>query len=131
MSFLAKLEIDGEEYNVLDFNISLFQNTDQSGKPSSEPQGGTFTITVESTSSVNFFKWMIANSETKDGKVTFYRRDAMSKLREMKFDKGYCIGYSEAFHASTSVPMHIQLTVSAKKISMNDADFQRNWPTMI
>jgi hypothetical protein len=39
MSFLAKLEIDGEVMNVLEFQCTLAQDTDKSGKPSADPAG--------------------------------------------------------------------------------------------
>ncbi len=128
MSFLAKLEIDGETYNVLECRVSLHQSIDNSGKPSAEPQGGIVTMIIESTSSPDFFRWMISNTETKDGEVIFYRRDAISKMRDLKFEKAYCIGYNETFQNANSTPMRVELVLSAKTISMNGVEFKRNWP---
>jgi hypothetical protein len=131
MSFLAKLKIDGESYNVLECNLGLHQSIDNSGKPSAEPQGGILTLVIESTESPDFFRWMISNTETKDGEVIFFRRDAISKMRDLKFEKAYCIGYNETFLNSNSTPMQIQLVLSAKEISMNGVSFKRNWPVEI
>ncbi len=131
MSFLAKLEIDGESYNVLDCRVSLQQAIDNSGKPSAEPHGGIVTIVVESTSSSDFFRWMISNTETKDGEVIFYRRDAISKMRDLKFEKAYCIGYNEVFQSANTTPMRVELVLSAKSIAMNGVQFKRNWPVEV
>lgn len=131
MSFLAKLELDGETYNVLDFRMGFSQSVDSSGKPSSDPQGGNFSLVVESTNSTNFFKWMIANADTKSGTIIFYRRDAISKMRELKFEKAYCIGYNEIFHAENTLPMRVELSISASKLSMNGVNYERNWTSLM
>ena len=131
MSFLAKLEIDGEKYNVLECRVSLHQSIDNSGKPSAEPQGGMVTLIIESTASADFFRWMISNTETKDGEVIFFRRDAISKMRDLKFEKAYCVGYNEIFHNANTVPMRVELTLSAKSITMNGVQFKRNWPVEV
>ncbi|MET3732196.1 type VI secretion system tube protein TssD [Moheibacter stercoris] len=131
MSFLAKLKIDGDTFNVLECKLSLSQAIDNSGKPSAEPQGGIVSLTLESTASSDFFRWMISNTETRDGEIIFYRRDAISKMRDLKFEKAYCIGYNETFLSAHSTPMRIELVLSAKSLSMNGVEFKRNWPMEI
>lgn len=131
MSFLAKLKIDGDTFNVLECKLSLSQAIDNSGKPSAEPQGGIVSLTLESTASSDFFRWMISNTETRDGEIIFYRRDAISKMRDLKFEKAYCIGYNETFLSTHSTPMRIELVLSAKSLSMNGVEFKRNWPMEI
>jgi hypothetical protein len=39
MSFLSKLNIDGEEYNVLEFNVSFKQEIDNTSKPTGNAKG--------------------------------------------------------------------------------------------
>jgi hypothetical protein len=128
MSFLAKLELDGETLNVLEFHCSIGQETDKSGKPSADPTGGTIRLVVESTKSTTIFDWMISHSQTKNGKLTFYRRDAISKMRELEFNEGYCIKYDEFFLADSNEPMRIEFYISAKEIIMNGSKLSRNWP---
>lgn len=48
MSFVAKLNIEGEEMNVLNCGFRFTQVTDATGKPTSIPQGGTITLVLES-----------------------------------------------------------------------------------
>ncbi|WP_306353362.1 type VI secretion system tube protein TssD [Flavobacterium sp. '19STA2R22 D10 B1'] len=128
MSFLAKLEIDGEEMNVLEFQCTLAQDTDKSGKPSSDPVGGKLRLVIESTKSVMLFDWMISTSQTKNGVLTFFRRDAISKMRELQFKDGYCIRYDELFISYNDMPMRTEILISSKEITMNGSVFSRNWP---
>jgi len=128
MSFLAKLEIDGEVMNVLEFQCTINQDTDKSGKPSADPVGGKIRVVVESTKSTMLFDWMVSNTQTKNGKLTFYRRDAISKMRDLQFKEGYCIHYDELFIAYNTMSMRIEVVISAKEINMNGSQFARNWP---
>ena len=128
MSFLAKLEIDGETMNVLEFNCSIRQETDKNGKPAADPNAGNVRLLVESTKSTLLFDWMISHSQTKNGKITFFRRDAVSNMREFEFNEAYCVGYDEMFMSDNNSPMQIQFTFSAKEIIMNGSKLTRNWP---
>lgn len=128
MSFLAKAVIEGVTMNVLEFDFKINQDIDKSGKPSSDPGGTKIRMLVESTKETLLFDWMISQMQTKNGTVTFYRRDAVSKMREMQFNEAYCINYREIFLADNKVPMQIEFEISAKEISMNGSKFTRNWP---
>jgi hypothetical protein len=127
MSFLAKLSIEDETMNVLDFRCSIHQETDKSGKPSANPNVSNLRFIVESTKSNMLFDLMASHSQTKSGKVTFYRRDAISKMRELEFSEAYCIEYHEIFLAQSSTPMQIEFVLSAKEISMNGSKIAKNW----
>jgi hypothetical protein len=48
-------------------------------------------------------------------------------LKEVKFEQGFCVGYSESFNASSSMPMTVSLNISAKKISVGDASLEKAW----
>ena len=74
------------------------------------------------------FDWMKSNSQTKNGKLTFYKRDALSKMRELEFNEAYCLGYSETFTAVSNSSMSVEIVVSAKEIIMNGSKLSRNWP---
>jgi hypothetical protein len=129
MAFLAKLIIDdSDEMNVLNCSYRFTQGTDATGKPTSIPQGGYITIVVESTKSTDLFDWMIHPTGLKNGMVTFYRRDTHSKLKTLEFLDAYCIDYHEDFDHKGEHPMQISFTVSAKKIKLNDSEFENNRP---
>jgi Hemolysin coregulated protein Hcp (TssD) len=128
MSFLAKLKLDGEEYNVLHCGFRFVQPTNVTGKPTAIPQGGNINLIVESTGTTDVFEWMISAVQTKNGEITFYRRDNMSKLKTLVFSEGHCVDYYESFDHNGAHPMQITFTISAKELKLNDSQFLNNWP---
>jgi len=128
MSFIAKLKIDGEEMNVLHCGFRFTQVTDATGKPTAIPQGGNINLVVESTGGTELFDWMISATQTKNGTITFFRRDTNSKLKTLEFTDGHCVDYYETFDHIGDHPMQIQLTVSAREVKLNDSEFKNNWP---
>ncbi len=129
MPFLAKVSIDGsEEMNVLHCNFRFTQATDATGKPSSLPQGGYVSLTIESDKSTELFDWMIAPTGIKNGIITFFRRDIKSKMKTLEFSEAFCVDYSETFNHVDDNPMQITFTLSAKKLKLNDSEFENNRP---
>lgn len=128
MSFIAKLNVDGKESNVLDCQFEFSQDIDAIGKPSSIPKGGKVEITVESDGSTDLFDWMISPTQTKNGNITFSRRDNMRKLKVLKFTDAHCVSYKEKFSHNGEFPMQVSITISTKVLALNDSDFKNNWP---
>lgn len=131
MSFLAKFTVDNEKMNVLEYHLGMNQNTDHSGKPSSDPMGGQIKLVVELSKSTLLYEWMASPSQMKDGSVKFFRRDGMSRLRELEFKKAYCVSYNEMFLANDDAPLCAEILITAKEISINGSSFQKNWPIKI
>lgn len=127
MSFLSKLHIDGEEYNVLEFNINFTQEINNSGKPSGKAKGGEIDIIIEASKETGFLSWMLNSELTKDGKIIFYRRDALSKMKELNFVKAFCIDYHEQFTSTTEIPMKITMKLITKELTFGDAKFSNDW----
>jgi hypothetical protein len=128
MSFIAKLKLDGEEMNVLHCGFRFSQVTDATGKPTAIPKGGTIDLLVESTGGTDLFDWMISPTQTKNGVITFYRRDTKSKLKTLEFTDAHCVDYYETFDHIGENPMRIQLTISSRELKLNDSEFKNNWP---
>lgn len=127
MSFLSRLQVDGEEFNVLEFHINFTQEIDTTGKPNGVSKGGNINLIIEASQNTHFLAWMINSDLTKDGKITFYRRDAMSKMKELTFTKAFCINYHEQFTSTTEVPMKISMELVSQNIVFGDATFDNNW----
>ncbi|HVI46866.1 MAG TPA: type VI secretion system tube protein TssD [Chitinophaga sp.] len=128
MSFKAVLNIDGEELNVLECSFSFSQSTDHNGKPAARPKGGTINVLVESAGETTLFDWMISNTQTKNGSIIFFRRDSMSRLKELKFSDAYCVAYTEQFNAFNEQPLRIQMTLSSRELKLNNSLYQNPWP---
>lgn len=127
MSFLSKLTLDGTAYNVLECRYNFTQAIDSTGKPQSTPQGGEIFIRIESVGNPELLTWMLEHNQTKNGTITFYRRDAMSKLQELNFEKAYCINFTEHFDANSSEPLQIEMILIAKKFEVNGASHEKRW----
>jgi hypothetical protein len=127
MSFLSKLELDGNTYNVLECRYNFSQPVDGTGKPQGMPQGGEIFIRLESTGNPELLGWMLDHNKTKDGKIIFYRRDAMSKLQELTFEKAYCINFVEHFNSNDSEPLQIEMQLIAKSFDVNGAVHEKKW----
>src|SRR5690554_7434363 len=62
--------LDGQEYEVSQFDISFFQGVDSKGEPQDHVRGGQMTMTLNQTLPESFYGWAM-RSCTKDGKVDF------------------------------------------------------------
>ncbi len=127
MSFLAKLTIDGNEYNVLHCTYNFEQPMDATGKPSGKPLGGQIMITIESQGKFDLFHWMASPDQTKDGSLVFYKRDAMSQLQKVDFTKAFCVSLEEEFDAVDDIPMQKRIVISAQTIQIGDMTFENTW----
>ncbi|MDQ0594792.1 hypothetical protein QFZ37_003161 [Chryseobacterium ginsenosidimutans] len=127
MSFKSILKVAGKNYNVLNVNYGLFQETDATGRPSTITRGGKIEITVESTGETDLFEWMTNSFERKDGSLVFYKRDSEATLKELKFSEAYLVKHKEKFDASGDNPLTENFIISARKIEMGSGEYENAW----
>lgn len=127
MSFLAKLIVDGKKYNLLHCTYNFEQPMDATGKPSGKPLGGRIMATIESDGGYDLLHWMSSPDQTKDGSIIFYKRDALSKLQEVVFQKGYCVSLEVEFDAVDDSPLQKRIVISAKTLVIGDMIFDNTW----
>lgn len=126
MSFSAKFYFDGgdpEGYIVRTCDYFFDQTTDDKGRPSSSVRGGGLCIIITSTDDSRANAWMLDPFAQKNGRVDFYRADQESLLKQVTFDKAYCVGYSERKQST----MECMLMLSAETITVGGATFRNNW----
>ena len=127
MSFKSRLEVGGKKYNILNVNYTLTQETDPTGRPSSQTRGGKIEVTVESTGETDIFEWMTNSFERKDGKVVFIKRDSDATLKELSFSDGYVVKYKENFDSVGNNPLTESFVISAKSIKMGTGEHVNEW----
>lgn len=127
MSFKAKLKVAGKEYNILNVNYGLFQETDATGRPSTITRGGKIDFVVEGTGETDLFEWMTNSFERKDGSVVFYKRDSDATLKELKFTEAYLVKHKEQFDSTGENPLTESFTISARKIEMGTGAYENEW----
>lgn len=129
MSFNATVSIDGgAEIRVLHASYALNRDVDSTGRPSSMIRGGTVQIEIESTEDASLFAWMIDQYTTKNGKITFFKRDSKTKMKELSWENGYIVTFSESIDSIGENPMTIHFVISAQKITVGDATHENPWP---
>lgn len=129
MSFKAELSVGGgKAVRLLHCSYSLTREVDATGRPSSANRGGTISFEIESTEDSKLWGWMIDQFKQQDGTVTFFKRDSNQKMKEVKWEKGYIVQYSESFDSVGDNPMTIHFVVSAMKITSGDATHENPWP---
>lgn len=129
MSFQAHLSIEGgSEIRLLHCSYSLNRDVDATGRPSSMVRGGTVQFTIESTHDTQLNEWMVDQFTTKQGKVTFFKRDSNTKMKELKFENAYIVHITESYDATGANPMTIHFTITAEKITVGSATHTNPWP---
>ncbi|UGU14199.1 hypothetical protein LS482_10790 [Sinomicrobium kalidii] len=118
-------------YNVLEYDIRVEKGTDHNGKPSTNARGGEIRLVLETDMKDSFSDWIVNSSHTKDGKLTFFKRDGMSRMRSTSFKKGYCIRFHEKFRAVGDEPMTTEIVISAKEINIGNTPLKKKWPVQI
>lgn len=130
MSFKANLNFEGKDYDVLKCHYAIEREVDSKGRPSSGLHGGKIYITIESTPDVSVIEKMATQFKPNTGTITFKKNDEDSKMKDLKWENGYIIGYKEGIEIVGEIPMAIEFVISAQKLTIGDAIFEQNWPEM-
>ena len=128
MSFLAQLNLDGEEFVVLDCEYGVTQGSNENGMPSNKIRGGKISLLIESTIKVDFLEWAITNNATKNGEIIFFKRDNVSSFKTLEFREAFCLELLEKFNAEDGQPLQTKLLISAKEITIRGTTLTNNWP---
>lgn len=128
MSFLSKLQLDSNEYNILSVDYEISQPVGRRNMPTDQPHLGLINITVESSNRSELLSWAIAPRTTKNGSITFFRRDAQSSMKTLKFFDTFCINYKEKFEADGAVPMQVVMTLAPRRIECQGVMLEELWP---
>jgi hypothetical protein len=130
MSFRANLDFEGKTFDVIKCHYTIEREVDSKGRPSSNLYGGKVYITVESTTDVSLIEKMSTQFKPNAGTITFKKGDEDAKMKELKWENGYIVGYHEGIEIIGEIPMSTEFVISAQKITIGEAIFEQNWPEM-
>lgn len=120
MSFKAKLIIGDKEFNVLNFEYEISQNTDRNGVPRERVFGNLMELTIEASGkNQEITEWATDHTMQKDGDVVFFRSDAEASGKKITFKKGYCVYHKDVFDASGAVPMKTVIRLSVMHVEID------------
>ncbi|MEO6831442.1 MAG: type VI secretion system tube protein TssD [Chitinophagaceae bacterium] len=130
MAYKMTLSLGGKKYDVLSTTFSFNRSVDPKGRPSSGVYGGEIHLAVESYADTTLLEIMLNKQHTaQTGDITYDQGSADGVMKTLKFVDGFITNYTESAQANSSEAMAIQMTISAREISMGDAAKHTNlWP---
>lgn len=129
MAFKAQLKIGGKEFDVISCSYALHREVDGKGRPASVVYGGTIDLSIEASEDTSVIEAMVNNQfKPLDGTITFKKSDEDAKMKELSFEKGYIVKFSESFGTLDNRPMLINFTVSAQTLKIGSAEHVNDWP---
>lgn len=128
MAFKCRLNFNGKEFNVLNFDISFDRPVDHFRRPSGLVRGCRIGFTIEASENNDFFTWFMSQFTTKDGTFIFFQRDSEQKLRDIEFKRAYIITYNENFSSDSANPYVINMEISCDEIRILQATMDSFWP---
>ncbi len=118
----AILQLDGgSDIKVLQFDFSLTQYTDETGRPTGLPTGGMISLLIETTDS-QILDWMISPDGKKNGMIRTVSKSG--GVRVVSFEEGYCTQYNESFsHVGGDQPISVAITISVQAMEIDGIPF--------
>lgn len=115
--------LDGQEYEMSQFNISFDQLVDHKGQPQDETRGGRMLIGLTQTLPDSIYRWAMT-STPKNGEVVFRSKTTNAPLR-IEFMNAYCVNFERLINAGTGVCS--ELLISPDEIVINGISFDNHW----
>jgi hypothetical protein len=128
-SFNARLRIDNQNYQVVNFNYSVNRDYDHQGIPSSRLKNSLIDLEIEiPDGDVLFIKWM-CQSEIKDGFIAFDKIDmADSAMYRVSFAAAYCISYKQVLASGPhSLTVHVKISASDLTFTAGSQEFSNQF----
>jgi hypothetical protein len=127
MVFNAELNLGGNNYLLNSLSVEMGQAIDEFGRPSSIIKGGKIEIELFSADDDVIVDWMIHPGKSINGTINLYKSDNETKLKEIKFENGYCIEYTETYSEAMEKNLVTKFTISAEKLSVGNIDLYNKW----
>ena len=115
--------LDGQEYEMSQFNISFDQLVDHKGQPQDETRGGRMLIGLTQTLPDSLYRWAMT-STPKNGEIVFRSKTTNAPLR-LEFMNAYCVNFERLINAGTGVCS--ELLISPDEIVINGISFDNHW----
>lgn len=118
------LVIDGNRYEIEQFRLNFSQGVDQKGEPQEETNGGIVEFSIASLPDKILNRWMLKETELKDGMFIFEQGAQNSPLK-VKFTDAYCIGMATRTRPGRG--LYTEYVISANEIDLNGKWLYKNF----
>ena len=126
--FKADLFIFDTKYSILDFELTIEKDDDDTGLPVSNPYGGKMSITFASTrNDTDLLEAAMASRMMVQGYVRIYRRDGIQKFFDYEFANAYILFFKESYDATSKNPVTTKIIIAPGILKKEDWIFTNYW----
>lgn len=118
------LQLDGQDYELSQFNIVFSQSGDAKGEPQDAVRGGLMLMTLTQTLPDSMYAWAM-KSTTKKGVIDF-RIESGSSPFKVEFENAFCLGFQRMINTEGG-GVTTALTVSPEELRINGMSFDNRW----
>ena len=126
-SFMGFLKAEGKEFELQSCTYSFSQMTDDKGRPASQVHAGLINVSFVLGDDEKIPEWMVDSDKKSSGSIVFQKIDEGSTLKEIKFEDAYCVGFTEGFTANVPDSMSVNISISARKITIGNVVHEVKW----
>ena len=120
MSILTKLHIGEQELNILRYKLSVIQNADYTGRPSSKSVVQPIEITYETIKNDPFYEKMASGKMTDRLKLVTTSVQMNAKTTSIELLDFYVLDLLDNFDGVNSKPMTTSVKISFASLVVND-----------
>lgn len=126
MAFKGEVEISApqsgtlknEKFSVLECDYKFYTPADNYGRITGRRVVGRINFVIETTPTTVHLATLFFTHGVIEGKFTFFNRDEISKMMEVKFENARIIELETAFESEGVKPMVNTLVISTEKIEI-------------
>jgi len=127
MYFTAKLDLEGEVFNILEFTSGIDQCIDTNGYPTLAPTGGVVELKLESAQSTALFAHAVSHCDMRNFKIIFTPVKIGAPSRIIELYDTYCISYREFFNDESAEPLYTRVSFSPGITAWNGEKKIEKW----
>lgn len=118
------LLLDGNKYEIVEFNVAFTQATDHKGKPQHEVTGGKIFITLPQSADNLLFEWAKTSTQLKNGEVVFFS-ELSGTVLHVEFFNAYCLRLEHQIKSAAG--LSINLTIYPERLIVNGIEHDNFW----
>jgi hypothetical protein len=127
MAIIAKMYVDDQIINLIDFSISFSQRSDETGRPTSKSQLQTIWAVFQTTKDTSLYAWSITSFQLKEVTVILTAEMENGKSKEYEFYDVACTFYKEEFNGVNSSPALTTIGMEAAIFKYQDFYHEKYW----
>jgi len=125
VNMVVELRLDGKTYELERFTTDFHQDvSNRDMQPKDEVMGGKIIITMVQIPDSSILQWASSKWVRKSGEIVFKNETSTPPLK-VKFEDAACVNMLQS--CSVGVGSMITLTISPKKITLNNTSIEQEW----